>query len=148
MKSNLTRFVGRSALAALALGMVALPVFAHHSFSGYDMKKTETAQATIKEFRWGAPHSTGVFIIKGPKGESQQIVAATAAPVIFLKQGFKPKDFKVGDKVELAWHPTRAGVPGGILSSIKFADGRVFKEQEFGPVGNLESEEATERAKE
>jgi len=27
-------------------------VWAHHSFAGYDMTKTLTAEATLKEFRW------------------------------------------------------------------------------------------------
>jgi hypothetical protein len=147
MTSKLMHFINRSAIAVLVSGLVALPVFAHHSFSGYDMKKTETAQATIKEFRWGAPHSMGVFTVKGPKGELQEITAATAAPAMFLKQGFKPRDFKVGDKVEISWHPTRGGSLGGHLSSIKFSDGRIFKEQEILAIGNLEATEAAEREK-
>jgi len=57
-------------------------VFAHHSAAGYDMKKTETAQATIKEFRWGAPHSAAVFTIKGPKGELQELNTSSAAPAV------------------------------------------------------------------
>ena len=149
MKSNLRSFISRSAVAVLALGMVALPVSAHHSASGYDMKKTETAQATIKEFRWSAPHSSAVFIIKGPKGQPQELLAHTATPAMFIRQGFKPKDFKVGEKVEIMWHPTRSGAPGGIVSSIKFADGRVFKDDEFSrQPGNLELTEASERARE
>lgn len=144
MKSNLIQSVNRSAMAALAFGMMAWPVFAHHSFSGYDMTKTETAQATIKEFRWGAPHSSGVYIIKGPKGESKEILVSSASPSMFVRQGFQPKDFKKGDKVEITWHPTRSGAPGGIVSTIKFADGRVFKDQEFA-IGNLEATEAAER---
>jgi hypothetical protein len=138
MKINLIRFLNRSAVAALVSGMVALPVSAHHSASGYDMKKTQTAQATIKEFRWGAPHSAAIFMIKGPKGEPQELPTSSAAPASFLKKGFKPRDFKAGDKVEIAWHPTFSGVPGGILVSIKFPDGRVFSDPEFeAQVGNL-----------
>lgn len=148
MKSNLIHFINRLAVAALVSGMTVLPVAAHHSASGYDFKKTETAQATIKEFRWGAPHSSAVFTIKGPKGQPQEILASSASPAMFLKQGFKPRDFKVGDKVEIAWHPTRSGAPGGILSTIKFADGRVFKDDEFAAqLGNLELTEAAEREK-
>jgi hypothetical protein len=148
MKSKLIRFFNRAAVTVLLSQMLALPVSAHHSSSGYDMKKTETAQATIKEFRWSAPHSSAVFIIKGPKGQPQELFAHSATPSMFLKQGFKPKDFKVGDKVEIAWHPTRSGAPAGILSSIKFADGRVFKDDEFKQPGNLELTEAADRAKE
>jgi len=140
--------MNRSAVTALATGMVTFPVFAHHSAAGYDMTKTETAQATIKEFRWGAPHSTAIFVFKGPKGEPQEIVTSSAAPAMFIKQGFKPKDFKVGDKVEIAWHPIRSGALGGILSKIKFDDGREFNDQEAAAqITNLESREIVEREK-
>lgn len=54
-------------------------------------------------------------------------------------------DFKVGEKVEITWHSTRNGTPGGILSSIKFADGREFKDQEFAT--QIEGIDAADRAK-
>jgi hypothetical protein len=148
MKSSLRHFIHSSALAALVSGVMALPVFAHHSAAGYDMTKTETAQATIKEFRWGAPHSSAIFVLKGPKGEQRVLVTSSAAPNIFLRQGFKPKDFQVGDKVEIMWHPTRNGTDGGILARIKFADGRVFTDMEFAAqINAIESREAVEREK-
>ena len=129
---DLRSLVG-SMLVAIAMA-ISLPVSAHHSFAGYDMTKTLTAQATIKEFRWGAPHSAAIFIIKGPDGKSQEITVATAAPTMFVKQGFKPKDFRVGDKVDITWHPTRRGAAGGILASMKLPDGRLFKDVEFGQI--------------
>lgn len=112
---------------------VAPQLQAHHSFAGYDLTKTNHAQATIKEFRWGAPHSSAVFVITTANGGQQQITVASSSPSAFVKQGFKPKDFKAGDKVELSWHPTRSGQPGGFMASISFADGRVFKDTEVDP---------------
>jgi len=149
MKSKLIHFVSKSAVAAIASGMIAFPVSAHHSAAGYDMSKTESAMATIKEFRWGAPHSSAIFIVKGPKGEPKELITSSAAPTSFMKKGFKPKDFKVGDNVEIAWHPTRSGAPGGILSSIKFNDGREFKDDEFAAQikGSLAAEEAEREKK-
>lgn len=121
---------GWSLCLALAAA-IAAPASAHHSGAGYDMKKTYTAQATLKEFRWGAPHSAAVFVIKDKNGKSQEINVATASPGMLTRQGFKPKDFKVGEKVEIAWHPSRNGNLGGTLSSIKLPDGRIFKDAEF-----------------
>ena len=123
----------------LVWSMVALvitaPVWAHHSGAGYDTTKTLTAQATLKEFRWGAPHSAAVFVIKGPDGKPEDITVASAAPAMFSKQGFKPRDFQVGDKMEISWHPSKSGNIGGMLASMKLPDGRVFKDVEFGPGG-------------
>lgn len=125
---------------------IAAPVSAHHSFAGYDITQNRTAQATIKEFRWGAPHSSAVFIIKGPDGKPEQITIASAAPTTYVKQGFKPKDFRAGDKVEIVWHPTRAGKPGGIISMIKLPDGRTFKDTEFAAILSNEAAQATQPA--
>jgi hypothetical protein len=113
----------------------AAPVSAHHSFAGYDMSKTLSQPATLKEFRWGAPHSMVVVLIKGPDGQPQKVTIGSASPAAFAKQGFQPRDFKVGDKMEVTWHPSKSGATGGVLSSIKLADGRVFRDAEFGPSG-------------
>jgi hypothetical protein len=118
----------------LAAGLAA-PVSAHHSFSGYDMSKTVSASATLKEFRWGAPHSAVVFVIKGPDGKPQEVPMASASPGAFAKQGFKPRDFKVGDKMEITWHPSKSGALGGSLATMKLPDGRKFGETEFGAGG-------------
>ncbi|HEY5755972.1 MAG TPA: DUF6152 family protein [Steroidobacter sp.] len=123
----------------MLLMAIAAPVSAHHSFAGYDMSKTSNAQATIKEFRWGAPHSAAVFVIKGSDGKQQEVTVASAAPSMFVKQGFKPKDFRVGDKVEISWHPSRSGATGGILSTLKLPDGRVFKDTEFAAINAAEA---------
>ena len=57
----------------LAMAITA-PVWAHHSAAGYDLSKTLSAQATLKEFRWSAPHSAAVFTIKGPDGKPNKAI--------------------------------------------------------------------------
>jgi hypothetical protein len=114
---------------------ITAPVWAHHSFAGYDMTKTLTAEATLKEFRWGAPHSEAVFVIKGPDGKLEKVTVASATPTTYFKQGFNPKDFQVGDKMEITWHPSKSGHTGGILASLKLPDGRAFKDVEIAVGG-------------
>jgi hypothetical protein len=117
-------------LSSALLLILATPVLAHHSFAGYDMTKTFTANATLKEFRWGAPHSAVVFMIKRD-GKDVKLTLASATPSMYVRQGFQPKDFKVGDRVEIGWHPSRSGAIGGSLQSIKLPDGRLFNDVEF-----------------
>ena len=130
--------------SGLLLLAIAAPASAHHSPAGYDMTKTLTAPATIKEFRWGAPHSSAVFMIKGANGKPEEVVMVSSTPATFMKQGFKPRDFKVGDKVEVTWHPARSG-SGGQMDSMKLPDGRTFKETEFAPGGRPLSGEAAKQ---
>ena len=121
-------------ILAMAMAMtITAPVWAHHSAAGYDLSKTLSAEATLKEFRWSSPHSAAVFVIKGPDGKIENMTVASGSPSMFVKQGFQPKDFQIGDKVEITWHPTKSGHLGGMLASVKFPDGRVFKDVEFAP---------------
>jgi len=121
--------------------VITAPVWAHHSFAGYDMDRTLTAQATLKEFRWVSPHSSAVFVIKGPDGKLENMTVTSATPATFLKQGLKPRDFQVGDKMEITWHPAKSGHPGGALASIKFPNGLAFKDVEFEAAGRLAAEQ-------
>jgi hypothetical protein len=121
---------------------ITAPVWAHHSATGYDYSKTLSAEATIKEFRWVSPHSSVVFVIKGPDGQPENMTVTSATPAMFAKQGFTPKDFHVGDKVDISWHPAKSGHLGGALASMKLPNGRVFKDVEFGTAGNLAAQQA------
>jgi hypothetical protein len=122
-------------LPLFAFSIVAsASVSAHHSYAPYDMTKTQKAAATVKEFYWGAPHSSASFMIPGPGGTQQSVTLQGAAPATMLKQGLSPRDIRKGMKVEITWHPLRSGEPGGTLASIKFADGRVFSDNEFGNI--------------
>jgi hypothetical protein len=67
-------------MSGMLLLAIAAPTSAHHSAAGYDMTKTLTAPATIKEFRWGAPHSSAVFMIKGANGKPEEVVMVSSTP--------------------------------------------------------------------
>jgi hypothetical protein len=122
---------------------VAIPAWAHHSFVGYDRTTTIAAeQATLKEFLWSAPHSAAVFLIQNPDGTQTQIRLTSASPPQFSKEGFKPTDFKAGDKMDITWYPAKSGKPGGMLASLKLADGRTFKDTEYFPAGSDNDKQA------
>lgn len=112
------------------------PATAHHSYALYDMTKTLHSKATIKEFYWGAPHSSISVVLDGDGkgGEPKYLTLQGAAPTTLAKAGFRPRDIRRGMKVEITWHPLRSGKLGGTLTSIKFGDGRTFVDNEFGNV--------------
>ena len=119
----------------LCLLAIAGPAAAHHSGAGYDLSKTLEADATLKEFRWGAPHSAVVFTVK-IDGKMQDVNLGGASPGAFARQGFKPRDFRMGDKMHITWHPSKSGALGGTLATITMPDGRKFGDAEFGPGGS------------
>jgi hypothetical protein len=113
----------------VSLGLVAVPAAAHHSFAAYDMNQTLTAEGTLKEFRWGAPHSSMVLIYM-TKGKEQAMSIVSGSPLLFSKQGFSPRDFKRGDKVKVTFHPNISGQPGGAMVTLKLPNGRTFSDTE------------------
>ena len=93
------------------------------------MTRTVTVQATIKEFRWSAPHSNVVLMVALPDGQTQELNLITGFPEIFVKQGISPKSVHTGDKVEASYHPNINGSAGGSLASLTLPDGRTFTDR-------------------
>jgi len=116
--------------AAAAAAIVAAPAFAHHSFNAYDISKTESVSGSIKEFRWGAPHSSLVLIYLDKSGKQQTMSVISGSPLMFSKQGFAPRDFHRGDKVSVTYHPNTNGSGGGALASLTLPNGKTFKDSE------------------
>ncbi|EIZ77727.1 hypothetical protein WSK_3737 [Novosphingobium sp. Rr 2-17] len=111
----------------------AQAAYAHHSFAAYDMARTVTVQATVKEFRWGAPHSSVVLMVKAANGQSAPLNLISGPPNVFVRQGITPKSVRVGDKVKATYHPNFNGSAGGALATLILPDGRTFTDQEsFG----------------
>jgi hypothetical protein len=110
--------------------LAAAPAFAHHSFNAYDMSKTETVSGTIKEFRWGAPHSSMVLVFTDKDGQPQTMSVVSGSPLAFSKQGFAPRDFHRGDKVTISYHPNTGGGIGGALASLTLPNGQTYRDAE------------------
>lgn len=120
--------------AAAGIGMIAGTALAHHSFAAYDMSRTLTADGTLKEFRWGAPHSSMVLLYID-KGKPKEMSIVSGSPLMFSKQGFAPRDFKRGEKVRVTYHPNTGGSPGGAMSSLRLSNGRTFSDSEAARAG-------------
>jgi len=117
-----------------SLGLAAVPATAHHSFAAYDMNQTLTGEGTLKEFRWGAPHSSMVLIYLD-KGKQAQMSIVSGSPLLFSRQGFNPRDFKRGDKVKVTYHPNISGQPGGAMVTLRLPSGRTFSDTEAARAG-------------
>jgi hypothetical protein len=124
--------VQRAGLCLVAMAaLVSAPAFAHHSFNAYDMSKTESVTGSLKEFRWGAPHSSLVLIYTDKTGNEQQMSVISGSPMMFSKQGFAPRDFHRGDKIVVTYHPNTSGGSGGALATLTLPDGKSYKDSEI-----------------
>jgi Family of unknown function (DUF6152) len=121
--------------AAAMSAFAAAPAFAHHSFSAYDMSKTQTVSGSIKEFRWGAPHSSMVLLFLDKNGKQQAMSVVTGSPLALSRQGFTPRDFHAGDKVVLTYHPNASGAMGGAMATLTLPNGRTYRDGEAAAGG-------------
>jgi hypothetical protein len=116
--------------SAAVVALAAAPAFAHHSFNAYDISKTESVSGSIKEFRWGAPHSSLVLVYLDKNGKQQTMSLVSGSPLMFSKQGFAPRDFHRGDKVTVTYHPNTSGAGGGALASLTLPNGKAYRDAE------------------
>ena len=130
---SVVRRLCSSVVATVAV--VASPAFAHHSFSAYDMSRTESASGALKDFRWGAPHSSMVLTYRDKSGKEQAMSVVTGSPGALARQGFTPRDFHAGDKVTVTFHPNRSGASGGAMTTLTLPDGRIYNDNEAAAAG-------------
>lgn len=117
-------------LAAIAL---AVPMWAHHSFSAaYDMKQPITVHGTIKQVLLRNPHSWFQIDVKNDAGQIEEWAFEAGTPSGMIRNGYKPDLIKPGTEVTLKGFRARdMSEKRGLLRELVTADGRVFGL--FGP---------------
>jgi len=110
-------------LACIAVGMYAIPVYAHHSFAMFDAEKTSTISGKVKEFQWTNPHAWIMLTVADDKGQEAQWAIEMNGPGGLARQGWRPKTLTPGMPVTLTIHPLRDGTNGGQFMAIVLPDG-------------------------
>ena len=106
------------------LALVAAPALAHHSFAIFDAAKMSYTTGSIKEFEFVNPHAwLNVTILDG-KGQSTVWSFEGGSVAQLASLGWSKDTFRVGDKVEVGFHPMKDGSRGGQLMSVKTASGK------------------------
>ena len=116
-------------LAAAALAIPAVPAFAHHSNSAYQVDKIITLNGTVKEWRWMNPHTWLYLTVKGEDGKEQEWAVEGRPPGILGRAGWSGTVLKPGDKVTVHASPSKNGDPVGIIARVTMADGTVLANQ-------------------
>lgn len=114
-----------SILFSLAVA-AASPVFAHHSFTMFDMSKKITLVGTVTSFEWTNPHSYIEIDVPDDHGGTKHWSIEMGSPSILMQSGWKFRSLKKGDKTTLVISPLKTGKPGGFLNTATLPDGRVL----------------------
>lgn len=120
-------FLGLAALSSL---MIAPAAQAHHSFSMFDMKKTQVMTGTVTQFSWQMPHVWIHMMLPGPGGKTVEWAGECHSPNIIARKGWKSNTVKAGDKIKVTMHPMRDGSPAGSVISVELPDGTVLMNAE------------------
>ena len=105
---------------------LVIPVSAHHSFAMFDQSITTTLDATVTKFKWTNPHAWVEVTVLDDTGKKQTWAVEMTSPNNLMREGFKRRTFRPGDKVDLVINPLRSGKSGGAFVGAKLADGTVL----------------------
>jgi hypothetical protein len=100
--------------------------FTHHSSSGIDPNGSVTVSGTVKEFRWGNPHSWIELEVVNAEGVTELWNFEMNPPVFLIRNGFTRSSLKPGDIIAVTARPFFDARPGGIFMSVELPDGRVL----------------------
>src|SRR6201984_1102442 len=89
-------------VAALALLIVAVPVFAHPGAAAYDTSNALTFKGTVTEFRFINPHCQVYFDVKNDKGEVEHWQGELTAPNKLARAGWTKHSLNVGDQITVS----------------------------------------------
>jgi hypothetical protein len=106
------------------LALIAAPALAHHSFAIFDAAKMAYSTGTVKEFELVNPHAWLNVTILNDKGQSSVWSFEGGSVAQLASLGWSKDTFRVGDKVEVGYHPMKDGSRGGQLMSVKTANGK------------------------
>jgi hypothetical protein len=98
----------------------------HHGVSLYDMSKEVVLTGTVKEWRWGNPH-TWLSLESVSEGKVQIWEIEGAPPNWMTGQGWSNTSLKAGEKISIKMHPLKKQANGGILMEASRSDGSVLK---------------------
>ena len=116
--SNISRTVA-------ALALMAVPVFAHHSFAAeYDSARPITLKGTLTKTEWVNPHGWIFVDVHGVDSKVVNWAIEFGSPNALLRRGLRKTDFPAGIEVTVKGFLSKDGSPTINASSVTLPDGR------------------------
>jgi hypothetical protein len=111
-------------LAGIAATLLVAPAFAHHAFAIFDSTKMTYIQGTVTQLELVNPHVWLHVAFLNDKGDVATWSFEGGSVLQLASLGWSKDTFKVGDKVEVGFHPMKDGSRGGQLMNVKLAGGQ------------------------
>lgn len=91
-------------VAVLTLGLVSVPVLAHHGWSSYDETKPVTLSGTLYDVNWGNPHGTAAM-----RWQGKQWNVVLAPTDRMDARGLTPQMIAPGQRIAMTGYARRDG---------------------------------------
>lgn len=118
------KIAGGAGAILLAFGTT---VEAHHSYSMFDMSRTQTVRGAVRALEWSSPHVWLWIDVDDGKGNTVSYGFETVSPGQLQRDyGWNKSALKPGDKVTIDYAPLRSGATGGALEKVILPDGKVL----------------------
>ena len=108
---------------ALGFSLMALPLYAHHGASEYDMTKIITLRATVTDLQFVNPHTLLTFTAKDDGGKTGEWTGELPSPNLLTRRGWSRSTLKPGDQVTIIGAPAKNGERGMQVKKLVFPDG-------------------------
>lgn len=97
-----------SLLVLIGAFVVALPVYAHHSFAAdYFEDQSVTYEGYVREFQYRNPHAMVIFDVRDTSGQLQTFAAEWRGTNRLSSSGINAQTIKPGDQVIVTGAPGR-----------------------------------------
>jgi hypothetical protein len=123
-------------IAAVLACLSGVPAKAHHSASAYDETRSMSVSGVVTRLQWRNPHVIIRLEVEGEDGSKSQWPLETAGIQQMIRDGWNKDLVGPGQRLTAEIHPTKTGVPGGILRWVTLADGRVLSVDAAAPAGD------------
>src|SRR5262245_30562425 len=121
----MTRNLPARFVAAVALLVIAAPMFAHHSESAeYDVSKPVKVTGTIKKVEWMNPHIWFYVDVKDQNGNVTTWGFSGGPPGMLLRRGITKDVLKIGATVNVEGSRAKDGSNNGSGRKVTFPDAR------------------------
>jgi hypothetical protein len=104
--------------------MVPVILSAHHSYAPFDRDKEVTLKGTVRTWEMGNPHAYLWIYVTNRKGGHDVWGMEAPSPGMLVRYGWNKYTVKVGDAVTVVINPLRDGRTGGLLLTMRLADGK------------------------
>ncbi len=110
---------------AFANFLVAVPVWAHHSFAAqYDRQKSVTLKGKVTKVEWANPHVYFYIDVTGDGGAVATWAVENGPPTSLFREGWRKDTLKPGDLVTVEGFRAKDGSNTANARSVVLSDGR------------------------